>query len=148
MTDNWELATVLTLQGGTPFSVLSNANAFVQARADLVAGCNPTKSGSVKSRLNSYFNTACFTPAATLGDFGNSGRNILRGPDQRNVDISIVKFFPLGERKVEFRSEFFNISNTASFANPLNLLEAGTAGQIVSTSTGPRVIQFALKFNF
>lgn len=148
ITDNWELATVLTLQGGTPFSVLTNANAFIQARADLVPGCNPAKTGGVGSRLSSYFNTACFTPATTLGDFGNSGRNILRGPDQRNVDISIVKFVGIGERKVEFRSEFFNVSNTASFANPLNLLEAGTAGQIVSTSTGPRVIQFALKFNF
>jgi hypothetical protein len=51
-----------------------------------------------------------------------------------------------GERGFEFRSEFFNVFNTTSFANPLNILESGTAGQIVSTSTGPRVIQFALKW--
>jgi hypothetical protein len=146
--NGWELATVVTLQSGTPFSVLTNANAFVQARADEVAGCNPAKSGSVKSRLSDYFNLACFTPASAVGDFGTSGRNILRGPDQQNADISIVKFFPMGERGIEFRSEFFNAFNTTSFANPLNILESGTAGQIVSTTTGPRVIQFALKFNF
>jgi Carboxypeptidase regulatory-like domain/TonB-dependent Receptor Plug Domain/TonB dependent receptor len=146
--NGWELATVVTLQSGAPFSVLTNSNAFVQARADLVAGCNPAINGNVKSRLNGYFNTACFTPATAFGDFGTSGRNILRGPDQRNADISIVKFFPMGERGIEFRSEFFNAFNMTSFANPLNILESGTAGQIVSTSTGPRVIQFALKFNF
>lgn len=148
ITDGWEVATVVTLQTGTPFSVLTNANAFVQARADLVPGCNPAKSGNVNSRLNDYFNASCFTPATSLGDFGTSGRNILRGPDQRNADISLVKFFPIGERKAEFRSEFFNAFNTVSFANPFNILESGNVGQIVSTSTGPRVIQFALKFNF
>ncbi len=146
--DGWELATVVTLQSGTPFTVLTNATAFVQARGDLVAGCDPAKSGSVQSRLNGYFNAACFTPATSLGDFGTSGRNILRGPDQRNADISLVKFFPMGERKAEFRSEFFNAFNTVSFANPINILESGNVGQIVTTTTGPRVIQFALKFNF
>ncbi len=148
VTNGWELATIVTLQTGTPFSVLTNATAFVQARADAVAGCNPARSGSVKNRLNDYFNTACFTPATALDDFGTSGRNILRGPDQRNADISIVKFVPIGDKQVEFRSEFFNAFNTVSFANPLNILESGTAGQIVTTTTGPRVIQFAFKFNF
>ena len=92
--NGWELATVLTLQSGTPFSVLTNETAYVQARADFVAGCNPTLSGSVESRLNEYFNTSCFTPATALGDFGTTGRNILRGPNQKNLDISVVKFFP------------------------------------------------------
>ena len=39
--NGWELATILTLQSGTPFSVLTNETAYVQARADFVAGCNP-----------------------------------------------------------------------------------------------------------
>ncbi len=90
-----------------------------------------------------------------MGDFGNTGRNILRGPDQQNVDISIVKYFPFTDRtKLEFRSEFFNAFNHASFANPVfpntqyAVLESGSAGQILATSTGPRVIQFALKLSF
>lgn len=148
--NGWELASVVTLQSGTPFSVLTNATAFVQARGDQVAGCNPAKRGSVNARLSAYFNAACFTPAASLGDFGTSGRNILRGPDQRNADISLVKFFPLGEhdRRAEFRSEFFNAFNNVSFANPINILESGNVGQIVSTTTRPRVIQFAFKVDF
>jgi hypothetical protein len=147
--NGWELASVLTLQSGTPFSVLTNATAFVQARADSVPGCNPAGSGSVESRLLDYFNTACFAPATAVGDFGDSGRNILRGPNQRNVDISIIKYFPVTERtKLEFRGEFFNAFNMVSFANPVNILASANKGQIVETSTGPRVIQFALKLNF
>jgi len=149
--NGWEVASILTLQSGTPFSVLTNETAFVQARANFVAGCNPALSGSVESRLGKYFNTSCFTPAPAnaAGGFGNTGRNILRGPNQRNVDISIIKYFPITERtKVEFRSEFFNAFNMVSFANPINLLASGNVGQIVATTTGPRVIQFALKVNF
>lgn len=147
--NNWELASVLTLQSGTPFSVLTNTTAFVQARADSVAGCNPDLSGGVGSRLNQYFNTACFTPATAVGDFGDTGRNILRGPNQKNVDISVIKYFPITERsKVEFRSEFFNAFNLVNFANPINIVESANVGQIVTTTTGPRVIQFALKLNF
>ncbi len=154
--NGWELATVLTLQSGTPFTVVTNDTAFVQARADYVPGCNPTRSGSVESRITEYFNTACFVPVgATVGDFGDVPRNSLRGPDQKNVDISIVKFFPITEKtKVEFRSEFFNAFNMVSFANPVypttNVanLTSPYFGQILSTSTGPRVIQFALKVNF
>ena len=149
--NGWELASILTLQSGTPFSVLTNETAFVQARADAVAGCNPVLSGSVESRLGKYFNTACFTPAAAsaAGGFGDTGRNILRSPNQRNVDISLIKYFPITERtKLEFRSEFFNAFNMVSFANPINLLSSANVGQIVATTTGPRVIQFALKVNF
>jgi hypothetical protein len=149
--NGWELASILTLQSGVPFSVLTNDTAFVQARADSVAGCNPAGSGSVESRLLDYFNVACFAsaPATAAGGFGDTGRNILRGPNQRNADISIIKYFPVTERtKLEFRSEFFNAFNLVSFQNPVNVLAAANVGQIVETSTGPRVIQFALKLNF
>jgi hypothetical protein len=148
--NGWELASIFTIQSGTPFSVLTNANAFVQARADFntaTPGCNPNLSGSVESRLNGYFNTTCFAPATV--DFGDTGRNILRGPAQQDVDISIVKFFPVTEHsKLEFRTEFFNAFNNVSFANPVNLLASANVGAIVATTTGPRVIQFALKFDF
>jgi hypothetical protein len=149
--NGWQLASVIALQSGTPFSVITNDTAFVQARANYVSGCSPNVGGSVVSRLQMYFNTACFAPATAdaAGGFGNTGRNILQGPDQYNVDISIVKFFPIAERtKLEFRSEFFNAFNTVAFQNPDNVLASPYFGQILATSTGPRVIQFALKLNF
>jgi hypothetical protein len=152
LANDWELAGILTLQTGTPFSVLTNATAFVQARADFAPGCTASSaelSGSVDSRLNKYFDTSCFVAATGLGNYGHTGRNILRGPNQRNVDFSVVKFFPVTEgKKLEFRSEFFNLLNMTSFANPVNIKASANFGQIVRTSTGSRVIQFAMKFNF
>ncbi len=148
--NNWEIAGIVTVQTGTPFSVLTNANAFTQARADLTAGCtNPSRHGKVKSRLARYFDVTCFASATGVGNFGNSGRNLLRGPHQQNADFSVVKFFPVKESiKLEFRTEFFNVFNDVSFANPVNIRASANFGQIVRTSTGPRVIQFAFKFNF
>ncbi len=149
--NGWQLASVITVQSGTPFSVITNDTAFVQARANSVPGCNPAVSGSVESRLANYFNVACFAPApaTAAGGFGNTGRNILQGPNQKNVDISVIKYFSVTERaKLEFRSEFFNAFNLLSFQNPDNVLASPSAGQVLATSTGPRVIQFALKLNF
>ncbi|MGA8540663.1 MAG: TonB-dependent receptor, partial [Terriglobales bacterium] len=148
--NGWELSTVITLQSGTPFSVLTNATAFVQARADS-NGCNGALNGDVEKRLVEYFNTSCYKSATAdaVGGFGNTGRNILQGPNQKNVDISAIKYFPITERtKLEFRSEFFNAFNTVNFQNPDNIIASPSYGQILATSTGPRVIQFALKLNF
>ena len=107
------------------------------------------------------------TAAATGTDFGNVGSNVLRGPKQMNVDFSVIKRFPFGESKnIEFRAEFFNLFNHVNFANPISNLNAfassggsidpntgqlinpGDFGRIISTSNNPRLIQFALKFNY
>jgi hypothetical protein len=106
--------------------------------------------------------------AGALGtDIGNVGRNILRGPRQNNVDFSLIKRFKVTESKnLEFRTEFFNLFNHVNYANPISDLNAvlasggsldatngrivnpGSFGKIISTSNNPRLIQFALKFNF
>jgi len=103
---------------------------------------------------------------ATGTDIGNVGRNVLRGPRQTNVDFSIIKRFPIRDSKqIELRAEFFNLFNQVNFANPVSNLNAvptssidpgtgritgnaGDFGRIVSTSNNPRLIQFALRFNF
>ncbi len=150
--NDWELAGILTLQSGTPFSVVTNSSAFNQARADFAPGftvSDAALSGPVDKRLNQYFNTAAFVAASGAGNFGDTPRNFVRGPNQRNVDFSIIKFIPLGEnRKLEFRTEFFNLFNFVNFANPINIRQSSNFGQVVRTSTGARVIQFAFKFNF
>ncbi len=149
--NNWQLAGVGTWQSGTPFSIIGNASAFVAVYADFKPGetvGSATKSGDVISRLNSYFNTASFRQPTGAG-WGNVPRNAFVGPGQKNLDLSIVKFFPIREKqKLEFRSEFFNLFNHTNFANPVNILASAQFGQILSTSTGPRVIQFALKYSF
>ena len=45
--------------------------------------------------------------------------NILRGPIQRNIDLSVNHSFAVTERvNLEWRHEFFNLLNIANFANP------------------------------
>jgi hypothetical protein len=57
---------------------------------------------------------------------------------------------PVAEKnQFEFRAEFFNMFNTVNFAGPNNNATVpGTLGRITATSSGPRVIQFALKYSF
>ena len=105
------------------------------------------KSGATQDRLNQYFNTAAFVRAGNLWD--DTGRNILRGPNQRNIDFSVNKHFALTERVgLEWRSEFFNLLNITNFASPGSSITAATYGVIRSTTGNPRVIQFALKLAF
>ncbi len=100
-------------------------------------------------RLNAYFDPTAFVQPSAFGDFGQLGRNIVRGPKQTNTDFSIMKAVPITESmRAEFRAEFFNLFNNVNFANPVNVAASGNFGQIVATSTGPRVIQFAVKFSF
>ncbi|GBC76608.1 hypothetical protein HRbin08_00070 [bacterium HR08] len=156
--NDWQIAGVAVFQSGTPFTVFATGGGggMNLTRANFAPGFRGSAelSGSVTARLTRFFNTAAFVPplGATFdpnAPFGNTGRNILRGPDQRNVDFSIIKFIPITERtRVEFRTEFFNLTNTPSFANPDSNVLSSAFGRISSTSTGPRVIQFALKLNW
>ena len=93
---------------------------------------------------------------------GNAGRNSLIGPGTTNLDFSIFKnnYIPrISERfNVQFRAEIFNILNHANFAVPVNpsntdiFLSGGganpIAGQLTTTTTDSRQIQFALKVIF
>jgi hypothetical protein len=103
--------------------------------------------------------------AAQGTDIGNVGRNVLRGPSQCNVDFSVIRRVPIGESKsIEFRAEFFNLFNQVNLAVPISNFnavpafsisstgqivgDAGDFGRITGTSNNPRLIQFAVKFNF
>ena len=102
-----------------------DANAFVPIQTD------PTRAG--------------FTPGQI---FGTSGVGILRGPGLVNVDLNLTKMIMITERhRIQFRAEFFNLFNHTNLNVPgVNL--GGGFGQIISTSTEARVIQFALKYMF
>jgi hypothetical protein len=75
---------------------------------------------------------------------------ILRGPNQRNLDLGIQRNFPVREGSdVQFRAEFFNFTNTPKFGPPVNDRATGPAFGVISTSaSNPRIVQFALKYIF
>jgi Carboxypeptidase regulatory-like domain len=177
----WSIAGVTTFQDGDPLTLTdtNETNAFgidtVADRVQLVSGCtygDVGTSGSLKSRLSNYFNTACIGVPPVIGSdglataFGNSGNGIIRGPAEEDFDVAIIKKTPWGRneaRNIEFRTEFFNAFNTPNFLDPgtnagtialsqatgLPTLAANpTFGVIQGTSVNPRIIQFALKLNF
>ena len=150
--NGWQVSTIMTFQSGSPFTVTCTSGSSTFNRADLT-GTDPVLGGSVESRLGAYFDPNGFAnTCANVAPFGTSPRNFLRGPGQKNVDFGIVKFLPITERqKVEFRTEFFNAFNFVNFGNPISTYlngSKGLLGAITQTSTGPRVIQFAVKYSF
>ena len=107
--------------------------------------------------LGSYFQ--CFAPnsahdptalAGDLGtDIGNVGRDVLRGPSQNNVDFSVGKRIPLTEPKsIELHADFFNLFNHANRGNLISDISTVDFGKVLSFSSTPRIVQFALKFSF
>jgi hypothetical protein len=113
-----------------------------------------------------YFNPGAFTTApaisatgqiTTLANcagcatlFGNSGQGIFLGPGQVNFDLSLIKTTYFREKHmVQFRAEAYNLANHPQFANPGNQqVTTATFGLINATTTAPRILQLALKYQF
>jgi len=132
----------------------------------------------VTGNINSYFNADMFSMAPEfpspegggnfVGQLGNAGRNILRGPGSSNWNFSLVKDTKLkflGEGgAVQFRAEFFNVLNHPTFKfgflapilfsgqpsdlGPFSELPRSTGSQIRTTDGDPRQVQFAVKIMF
>jgi hypothetical protein len=99
--------------------------------------------------ITQYFNTAAFALPAP-GTFGTSGRNIIFGPGLATVNFGVSKSFHIVERQsLQFRTEFFNLTNRVNLGNPNTTLggPASPFGKITSAGD-PRVIQFALRYRF
>lgn len=150
--NGWELTALTNWRSGFPFTVFSNVdNSFSGVgsdRADYIGGKATLDPGRPHGELiQEYFNVNAFVPNA-IGTFGNSGKNILRGPRSFNMDLGLIKDFAIVERiKVQFRAEFFNVFNNVNFGQPQNYLGSPATGQITSANS-PRVLQFALKLAF
>jgi hypothetical protein len=87
-------------------------------------------------------------PVTQAGQFGNEGRNIVRGPGIESVDLSLFKDFRVAEsQRVQFRAECFNSLNHPNFGLPENDLESPAFGQILQAGQ-PRLLQLALKYIF
>ena len=166
----WGLSGVTTIQSGLPITFTDTRGGAVYdfagaSRAEICPGetySNIATSGSVESRLTDFFNTSAFCAVPAIGQingvggatgYGNTGRGILLGPPQKNWDIALTKKTQVGGihegAYLEFRSEFFNTFNHPQFSNPpSNVAVPSTFGVITTTSVGPRILQFALRYAF
>jgi hypothetical protein len=160
---NWSTAGVVTFQSGLPITVTDSRAGSIFGLSNELAQFAPSckaslaeTPGSVTSKLNNYLNASCFTTPPNLSSdltpaygFGNSGRGVAYGPDQRNFDLELSKLIPIRESlSLEFRGEFFNAFNTPQFQNPNSALGTSSFGFVTATSVAPRIVQLALKLNF
>jgi hypothetical protein len=149
----WQVNTIVQAHSGLPYNItadgdIANTGDTGYERAELVG--NPNLSNR---SAQEWFNTAAFAIPATY-TYGNSGRNILRGPAFWNMDASLFRRFPFMEGKAfEFRAEAFNMPNTVILGQPGNDLTGANFGVITSTygganGYGSRIIQLGLKLTY
>jgi hypothetical protein len=157
----WQVNWILSRMSGTPFTVGSaatsvNAPGNTQT-ADQVKGEVQILGGHGVGQP--YFDPLAFK-AVTDVRFGNSGRNILRGPGVFNIDGSLFRNFSIKERvRLQVRVEMFGVTTTPQFANPgatvsnMTLNIDGTVRALagyteITGATGERQIRFAAKVSF
>ena len=152
----WQTSGILYLRSGLPFTVTqtqgvqstgtgNRPNRIADGRLD-----NPT--------IERWFDTSAFVaPADVTGTYGDSGRNILRGPGQFNIDFSLIKSTRIANLSTEIRLEAFNLLNHPQFAQPNGTLGNPLFGQITAMLPNPscslcgtteRNIQLAVKVRF
>ena len=143
----WQINGIMSLVGGTPFTVSSSATALNSPgnaeTANQVVEYVPIYGG-----LTPYFDPKAFSAPTGAGVFGNTGRDILRGPGYFNLDASVFRGFRITERfRLQFRTEAFGATNTPHFSNPAATVTSGGFGNITSSS-GQRQLRFAVKLNY
>jgi hypothetical protein len=154
----WKASGSATFQEGLPLALGTGGVASgydYNPRPNVVPGCNKHMSGSAESRLDEWFNTACFTVPApyTLG--GESATDsTLRSDGIANFDFSLSKMTHITERVgLQFRADAFNLFNTPQFSWPGQSESSAPPSVsgfgIVNTQyNNPRLIQLALRLSF
>jgi TonB dependent receptor/Carboxypeptidase regulatory-like domain len=165
---NWQVSYIFQARSGQPFnlgvnagdvaniggSVINAAGVAVPnpvtgyARPNLVPGANPIPEHRT---LTMWYDPSAFSIPS--GSFGNFGRNVLRSRSVWNLDFSLFKNFPIGDREartIQLRFDAFNVFNHINWGIPGSTIGQAGAGVITALATGtsPRQLQFALKFAY
>jgi hypothetical protein len=141
----WQGGGILTLRDGYPFTVTTAGNITNAGGTDRPNALRNATLPTSKQSIYEWFDVSAFAVQPQY-NFGNTGRNTLFGPSLRNLDFSLAKYFSITETKrLQFRFESFNFTNTPAFGQPASVINQAGAGTI-TTAGSPRNIQFALKF--
>jgi len=157
----WQANWIMSRTSGTPFTVGTSASSLNSPgntqTADQILPDVQILGGHGVGQP--YFNPLAFAPVTDVR-FGNSGRDILRGPGFFNLDGSVFRTFGLTERyKLQFRAEAFGVTNTPQFGTPgatVSSMTRNADGSIkalngyteITSATGERQFRFALKLMF
>jgi hypothetical protein len=155
----WQLSGLFRLTSGLPVNVFGGfnwptnwqlgGNAFLTGAVQTGAFKNPD--GTVNMFKNGPAALSSFT-APFPGDSG--ARNQIRGDGFFNIDAGLAKrwWMPWSEKQsLQLRWEVFNVTNSTRFdvqSNPPELDISSTFGNYTGLLTNPRVMQFALRYEF
>jgi Carboxypeptidase regulatory-like domain len=153
--NGWTISPIVNIHSGFPFTVLNGKDANLTGntaaeRAELVPGQSP---GLGNRTAAEWFNIAAFSQNAAnllngVAVDGNSGRNMLRGPTFKDVDLAISRDFALKERlRLQLRADAYNVFNMVSLNPPGATVGTSTFGVITSASA-MRQLQLGLRLTF
>jgi outer membrane receptor protein involved in Fe transport len=123
-TSGWQANSLMTFHSGLPFSVYSSSDTTGtddgNQRAN-ATGVDPYK-GFAKGGVGlDWLNPAAFVNAPA-GTFGTTRRNAYRGPGFGDVDFSVFKNTPIGEKiTTQLRIEMFNLFNRTNYGSPAGI---------------------------
>ena len=168
----WQLTSIFNIQSGDPFSLYSNRGTVNRFGRSLGRNRASSTLGNTGIRnligVRSDDRGPFFFPEAAVddgrlfhpqaGELGGLPRFGFSGPSQFTWDLGVIKRFPVTEGlDVEFRGEFFNLTNTANFnvggfsttqtQSQINI-DSGNFGRLEGTNTSARIVQFSLKLVF
>jgi hypothetical protein len=158
----WKVSTEVVLYSGFPITIgSSNASASNNGGG---ARANQYRRLTVKNRsLAHWFGTdpsatpcaaadngTCAYGAELPNSFGTAHVGTERAPGYRVVDSSMFKQFrTYKEQFIQIRIDAFNVGNIASYAAPGSTASTlSTFGQITSTLSPARQLQYSLKYEF
>jgi hypothetical protein len=127
----WSVSGLAVFYSGLPFSITCSSTSL-----DLPGATQECEQLVRKVAVNGnigrpYFNPLAFAPVTTAS-FGNVAPYSMRGPDEKNLDLSLSRAFRFKERyTIQFRADAFNLTNTPHFANP-----GGNVSNLVLNSNG------------
>ena len=153
----WEVAGIYTWRSGLPmgtttgsFPVGFSFNSPAVSNISVATGAPSVHNvGSTIQFFSDPKTTLAglaFPTALTIGN-----RNTLRSTGFWNVDLSVLKKWkmPWSEKhQLEFRWESYNLFNHNVFANPHLNIASSSFGNITSSASAPREMQFALRYDF
>lgn len=159
----WQLSGLFRMTSGFPFNVFGGfnwpTNWQLGGNAILVSpvktGHFTVSSGGDAGSVNAFANGPDAINSFRAPFPGESGaRNQVRGDGFFGIDMGLAKRWkmPFSEKQsLQFRWEVFNITNSVRFnvqSNPPELDISTTFGNYTGLVTNPRVMQFALRYEF
>jgi hypothetical protein len=159
--NGWAVSSIINIHSGLPFTILNGKDANLTGnsateRAELVPGQNPVLGNRSAAE---WFNTAAFSqnPSALINGVavnGNAGRNIMRGPTFKDVDLAISRDVRMSRFRegmsLQLRADAYNVFNIVSLNSPAGngaTVGSATFGQIASASA-MRQLQLGVRFTF